>query len=85
MLQPNEPGNYYRWLDLVPEVMRAELEKARILITNYHAFQLREKGDASSNTKELLNANKTGAFRRRRMKWYGASVAALRSARADCW
>jgi type III restriction enzyme len=63
VLQPHEPGNYYRWLDLVPEEMRGELEKAKILITNYHAFQLREKGDASGNTKELLNANKTGAFR----------------------
>jgi len=63
VLLPNEPGNYYRWLDLAPEEMRADLDKARILITNYHAFQLREKGDASSNTKELLNAKKTGAFR----------------------
>jgi type III restriction enzyme len=63
VLQPNEPGNYYRWLDLVPEEMRGELEKAKILITNYHAFQQREKGDASSNTKELLNASKTGAFK----------------------
>ncbi|HVZ17431.1 MAG TPA: DEAD/DEAH box helicase family protein, partial [Terriglobales bacterium] len=63
VLQPHEPGNYYRFLDLVPEEMRGELDRAKIIITNYHAFQLREKGDASSNTKELLNAGKTGAFR----------------------
>lgn len=63
VLQPNEPANYYRFLDLVPEEMRGDLDRAKILITNYHAFQLREKGDASSNTKELLNASKTGAFR----------------------
>jgi type III restriction enzyme len=63
VLLPNEPGNYYRALDIVPEEMRKELEKAKILITNYHAFQLREKGDASSNTKELLGAKASGAFR----------------------
>ena len=63
VLLPNEPGNYYRALDVVPEEMRRELEKAKILITNYHAFQLREKGDASSNTKELLDAKRTGAFK----------------------
>jgi type III restriction enzyme len=63
VLQPNEPGNYYRFLDLVPEEMRGDLDRAKIVITNYHAFQLREKGEASSNTKELLNASKTGAFR----------------------
>lgn len=63
VLQPNEQGNYYRYLDLVPEEMRGELDRAKILITNYHAFQQRERGDASTNTKELLNAGKTGAFR----------------------
>lgn len=63
VLVPNEPGNYYRWLDLVSEDMRGELDRAKILITNYHAFQQRSKGDAASNTKELLNAEKTGAFK----------------------
>jgi type III restriction enzyme len=63
VLLPNEPGNYYRALDVVPEDMRRELEKAKILITNYHAFQMHEKGDASSNTKELLGAKQSGAFK----------------------
>jgi type III restriction enzyme len=59
VLYPNESGNYYRALDIVPEEMRRELEKAKIFITNFHAFQTREKGDASGNTKELLNAART--------------------------
>jgi len=63
VLLPNEPGNYYRALDVVPEEMRKELEKAKILITNYHAFQMREKGEASANTKELLGAKRSGAFK----------------------
>jgi type III restriction enzyme len=63
VLLPHEPDNYYRYLDLVPEDLRSGLDRAKILITNYHAFQQREKGDAASNTKELLNAKKTGAFR----------------------
>ncbi|HWD99296.1 MAG TPA: DEAD/DEAH box helicase family protein [Bryobacteraceae bacterium] len=68
VLFPNEPDNYYRALDLVPEHQRRELEKARIVITNFHAFKLHERGEASANTKELLGAKKTGAFRETRAR-----------------
>jgi type III restriction enzyme len=32
VLQPNDPGNYYRRLDLVPQDLLSELDKARIVI-----------------------------------------------------
>ena len=42
MLLPNDPDNYYRDRELVPADMLADLGRAKIVITNYHAFQLRE-------------------------------------------
>src|ERR1039457_3274111 len=35
VLLPNDPGNYYRQLDVVPELLREPLAHAKILITNY--------------------------------------------------
>ena len=43
VLWPNDPENYYRQRDIVPAQLQDELGQAKIIITNYHAFQLREK------------------------------------------
>ncbi len=43
VLQPNDPDSYYASRELVPGDMRRDLEKARIVITNYHAFQCRDR------------------------------------------
>ncbi len=56
VLLPNDPGNYYRERDVVPPEWLTELGKAKILITNYHAFKPRQKGDASTLTKNILKA-----------------------------
>ena len=39
VLQPNDPDSYYGNLELIPEEMLGDLERAKIVITNYHAFQ----------------------------------------------
>ncbi len=54
VLLPEDPGNYYRERDLVPPAELERLRQARIVITNFHAFQLREKNVASKTTKEIL-------------------------------
>ncbi|SMH58076.1 type III restriction enzyme [Picosynechococcus sp. OG1] len=54
VLMPNDPENYYRRLDLVPQDLMGDLEKAKIVITNYHAFMLKEKESAAKLTKSLL-------------------------------
>ena len=41
---------------------RNELERAKIVITNYHSFLPRERGDAARLTKELLGSKQSGAF-----------------------
>src|SRR5246127_240396 len=47
VLQPNDPDSYYRDRELVPSDMLPELKRAKIVITNYHAFKLRERIEIS--------------------------------------
>jgi type III restriction enzyme len=54
VLLPNDPENYYRQRDIVSAQQQEELRQAKILITNFHAFQLREKVAASKITKSIL-------------------------------
>lgn len=58
VLLPNNPENYYKKLDIVPPDLLPELEKAKIVITNYHSFQLKEHTSVASLTKSLLIQNK---------------------------
>ena len=62
VLQPNDPENYYRKLDLVPSDMMPELEKAKILITNYHTFKPRERTAAGKLTKNILSQDGESVF-----------------------
>ncbi len=62
VLLPNDLDNYYKQRDLLPPELLAQLERAKIVITNYHAFLPRELGDASRLTKSLLGSGTSGAF-----------------------
>ena len=54
VLQPNDPNSYYKSHELVPADMLEDINKAKIVITNYHAFQLRELMDTNKVGKSLL-------------------------------
>ncbi len=54
VLQPNDPDSYYQSRELVPGDMLGDLERAKIVITNYHAFMLRETLDLSKGGRSLL-------------------------------
>ncbi len=54
VLQPNDPDNYYTHRDLVPADLREVIHRAKIVVTNYHAFKLRERIDISSGGRALL-------------------------------
>ncbi len=54
VLQPNDPDSYYRTRELVPADMLPDLGRAKIVITNYHAFKLREELEVSKGTRALL-------------------------------
>ena len=54
VLQPNDPDSYYESRELVPRDMLPDLERAKIVITNYHAFKLRERMELSKGGRLLL-------------------------------
>ncbi len=54
VLQPNDPDSYYEARELVPGDMLADIERAKIVITNYHAFKRRERMDLSKGGRSLL-------------------------------
>lgn len=54
VLQPNDPDSYYASRELVPNDLLPELGKAKIVITNYHAFKLRERMELSKGGRSLL-------------------------------
>jgi len=57
VLLPNDPDNYYRKMDLIPPDLFPEMGKAKILITNFHAFKSRERVSAGKLTKNILSAS----------------------------
>jgi type III restriction enzyme len=62
VLLPEEAENYYDLRDLVPVDLKGGLDKARIYITNYHAFQLKDAKEIrgiAKNTRLLLKGDRT--------------------------
>ena len=54
VLYPNDPDSYYQSNELVPSDLLGALDRAKIVITNYHAFKLRETMDLSKGGRSLL-------------------------------
>ena len=54
VLQPNDPDSYYASRELVPGDMLEDLQRAKIVITNYHALRPRERLEVSSGGRALL-------------------------------
>ena len=62
VLLPNDPQNYYRRFDIVSPELLNELGKAKMLITNFHAFLLRERTSAGKLTKSILSGDDSSPF-----------------------
>ena len=64
VLLPSDPQNYYQQLEILPPDpgLRDALGRAKVLITNFHAFQLREQLSAGKITKQILGGKETGLF-----------------------
>ena len=61
VLLPEDVENYYDLRDLVPGDLRPQLARARIVITNYHAFQLKDAKEIrgiARNTRLLLKGDR---------------------------
>ncbi|QYY37126.1 DEAD/DEAH box helicase family protein [Ruficoccus sp. ZRK36] len=57
VLLPNDTESYYKNRELVPPDMLKELGKAKIVITNYHSFKLRERMELSKGNRALLQGH----------------------------
>jgi type III restriction enzyme len=54
VLLPNDPESYYRSREIVPPDMLGDIARAKIVITNYHAFKLRERIALARGTRSAL-------------------------------
>jgi type III restriction enzyme len=54
VLQANDPDSCYKDRELVPGDMLDDINRAKIVITNFHAFKLRECIELSAGGRALL-------------------------------
>ena len=54
VFQPNDPDSYYASRERVPNDMLRDLERAKMVVTNYHAFLRRETLPLSKGGRALL-------------------------------
>jgi type III restriction enzyme len=54
VLMPNDPESYYKHREIVPSDMLRDIDHAKIVITNYHAFKPRETMELSKVGRALL-------------------------------
>jgi type III restriction enzyme len=57
VLLPNDPDSYFRNRELVPTDMLGDIERAKVVITNYHAFRRRERIEVSKVGRALLEGS----------------------------
>ncbi len=60
VLQPNDPDSFYASHELVPGDMLDDVNRAKIVITNYHAFKRREQIELSKGGRALLEGRVGG-------------------------
>ncbi len=54
VLLPNDTDNYYATRDLIPSDLLGDVRQAKIVITNFHAFRRRQRGELSAGGRALL-------------------------------
>ena len=54
VLLPNDAENYYRQRELVPADLLGDIERAKVVVTNFHAFKRRERFEVSRVGRALL-------------------------------
>ena len=68
VLIPNDLESYYKGREIVPADMLADLDYAKIVITNYHAFGLRNRIDISKVTRKALEGWREEKSKRWKLK-----------------
>jgi type III restriction enzyme len=62
VLLPNDAESYYKTRELIPGDMVGDLRRCEIVITNYHAFKLRERMAVTKGTRLLLQGRNGNAI-----------------------
>src|SRR6185369_5436757 len=62
VLWPNDPENYYWKLNIITTDQLEQLQQAKIIITNFHAFQLRETVKTGKLTRSILGQGERNLF-----------------------
>jgi type III restriction enzyme len=62
VLLPSDPRTDYLERDIIPREKLADLGAAKIVITNFHAFNLRDQGEAGGLTKRILAQGRLSPF-----------------------
>ena len=62
VLLPNDPQNYYRERDILPSELLQELNKAKIIITNFHVLKCQERQNSTRLTKSILGNGEKSPF-----------------------
>ncbi|MCL2000603.1 MAG: DEAD/DEAH box helicase family protein, partial [Planctomycetes bacterium] len=62
ILLPADVDSYYQSRELIPSDMLPDIQKAKIVITNFHAFKRREKTELSSAGRALLKGRHGGGL-----------------------
>lgn len=57
VLLPNDAESYYQKLNLVPGDLMQDMQRAKIVLTNYHAFKLRERVQLAKGTRSALEGH----------------------------
>ena len=64
VLLPNDLNSYYRKFDIIPSELVQQLDQAKIIITNFQAFNLRDKHEGARLTKHIATGGQeTEAFK----------------------
>ncbi|QPM91426.1 BPTD_3080 family restriction endonuclease [Pseudooceanicola algae] len=57
VLLPNDANNYYTRINLVPTDLMQDMQRAKIVLTNYHAFKQRETLQLAKGTRSALEGH----------------------------
>ncbi len=70
VLRPDHPDNYYDAFDLIPGSLRAELNKGKVLVTNWHAFNPESEHSEGGKSYVVVNKGEESAeaFARNRLR-----------------
>ena len=59
VLLPNDPESYYKERELVPRDMLEYMNRAKVVITNFHAFRRRELTKVAKVTRKLVQGRRS--------------------------